>query len=600
MPGRVRQRLQERDAPRSARLLMHPAECSECLLWFLLPADRMLTMKPTAHRFGAIVASIGTLIAGCAPTVMTEHRRDVIVSSSHEVIKKPNPTFTVNLIDKPDAAKLTIISNKWCSEHRVDIVHRYEITERKASVGGQVAFYLLSAAGIGLGVGFLADAHNIPLPGDPNKRNPVGRTPDYAAGGVLLGVGATFLGLGIGTSVRGLDKTVDLGTVRVPIGGSRVYDCDKQPVAGKLVALSLDGTDASFKIGLTDQKGKVEARWDVLEQLVVGHPTALAATVVIGEERTPTQLDLAPARRQAAARALLAAKRLAEKDMVDEAIARMKIAEALGADTDDVKAAIAAAPTSVARRHAAEEEAAEARRRWESEWGPFADWKRRPANQQYVKTIRTLLKEQKAANKASAVYQDEKQRNEQKTVAPSVVTVPRYPETTGVFTYIKILDRYEGEALFEASDGLFVLRLSSGDSFTATPGDPIRMTMYSRGEYMLMTNGQRLPVFRSGHSPARVRTIRGYTPNRSRERHLAKLAQTITQSFKNNIDKLTSIHGNGQRRIKSRTGTSIIMKLDEDEQIKNVLIGNGEQIEYCISEDKTNCVDGEFISNNDL
>ncbi|HLO66159.1 MAG TPA: hypothetical protein VK188_04020 [Holophaga sp.] len=159
--------------------------------------------------------------------------------------------------------------------------------------------------------------------------------------------------------------------------------------------------------------------------------------------------------------------------------------------------------------------------RFEATWGPFSAWSGRAANAGAIADIVTVFHGSGDLAALRASYQREKSGNDRRARPERTVREPIHPQVSGVFRFVKALDRSAGEALFSASDGLFVLRLSDGDSFRAFPGQGVRMTMHNRGERMSMTDGSRLPVFVSGPSPTVPRTIPGYEPDRGEERRLA-------------------------------------------------------------------------------
>jgi hypothetical protein len=179
--------------------------------------------------------------------------------------------------------------------------------------------------------------------------------------------------------------------------------------------------------------------------------------------------------------------------------------------------AVHRAPAVEARR-ALEEEA---RRRHEALWGPFEAWSGRSANAGAIDSVLVLLNGEADLRRLRAAHAAEKRGNDRQVRAARTVEEPIYPQVSGAFAFVKILDRGAGESLFSANDGPFILRLSEGDSFSAYPGQLIRMTMHNRGERMEMTNGNRLPVFHSGRSPTTERFIPGFDPDRTEEERLA-------------------------------------------------------------------------------
>lgn len=172
-------------------------------------------------------------------------------------------------------------------------------------------------------------------------------------------------------------------------------------------------------------------------------------------------------------------------------------------------------------------QAEEKRRRFQALWGPYAAWSTRPEHAQARQDIRTLFQGEAELGQLRKELAREKAGNDRRVRHPYVVQDALYPQVSGVFSFVKILDRSTSEALFSASDGLFVLRLSEGYSFQAYPGQGIRMTIHNRGEKMSMNNGSRLPVFITGPSPTQPRNLPGYEPDRSEE---ARLAQRVADA----------------------------------------------------------------------
>lgn len=173
----------------------------------------------------------------------------------------------------------------------------------------------------------------------------------------------------------------------------------------------------------------------------------------------------------------------------------------------------------------------EKQRRFEAAWGTFAAWSARPTNTQSINDIRTIFSGELELTKLRTAYKNEKANNDRRVRRPYIVHDPIYPQVSGVFTFVKILNDRDAESIFSAADGLFVLRLSEGASFHAYAGQGIRMTMHNRGEKMSMTNGMRLPVFLSGASPSEPREIPGYEPDRSEENRLNKRCSEIESAL---------------------------------------------------------------------
>ena len=467
-------------------------------------------------------------LAGCAPTRVIE--RDDDVQTGHRTRTAPGRDRTTVAVVRADddEATITLQSRETCDQYDQRVLHRTHVVERHASVGAQVLFYLGAAVGLGTGAWVVADVPNIPDANDPMTRNPVGATGATVIGALQLVAGATCLALGIGTSVRGRTSETDKGTVYSTISDSaRSVECGRHVIAGEPVALVAGESAARVEIGRTDARGKVAVRWAMIGELFAkGSPSA--AQVLVQGDAVAT-VDLDAARTFWAMRTRQRALELAQSDKVGEALAEADRAAALGADVSSVRDAIANAPTSIAHKREVEEQARQEQEHWRMQWGAnFAEWIHR--NRAMARSLVSLSNSLRAAQAAQDQYDQEKAANDEKVVKPNVYPVPLFPEMTGSFMFVKILDRAAGEALFEASDGLFVLHLSGGDSFQAVPGENVHMTAHNRGGSVLLTNGQRVPLFWSGHSPSHVRTTRGFEPNRSREHRLQQRSIALQRS----------------------------------------------------------------------
>ena len=187
-----------------------------------------------------------------------------------------------------------------------------------------------------------------------------------------------------------------------------------------------------------------------------------------------------------------------------------------GASDEPLRVRLVAAEEAV---KAAEQER---QRQRDAQWGPFSEFRARAKNRDLVGLLRQLGASLQRRAKMQELADRERHKNDDAAREEDVQVLAYFPEVSGQFTYLKALDHDHGEALFMANDGAFVMRLSPGDSFSAYPGQLVRLTMHNRGERMLMTTGKRLPVFISGASPTHVRRIPGFVPNRTRERALEK------------------------------------------------------------------------------
>jgi hypothetical protein len=354
----------------------------------------------------------------------------------------------------------------------------------------------------------------------------LGPTPTTA-----LGVGASVGGLALLATalVNGL-RALDSHTEDAPawVSTSEPVPCGSEPARGMDVRAALP-SGGRVLLGALGQDGALHLSPDALATkvpsldaprlgLVVGDAATTVDVSAAQALATQRRAEAAALERRAAEREqkLAAARGALDDRRVETARVFLDDAAALGADTSSLRERADA----VERDQATAE--AERKRRYAEQWGPFSTWRTRPGNRELVAALAQAAKSAQRRAKMDALYTQEKQRNDDVERPDDIVSTPWFPETSGNFTYLKALDEQAGEALFSASDGLFVLRLSPGDSFRAYPGQSVYLTMHARGERMSMTSGRRLPVFLSGSSPARVRRVPGVHPNRARERALRK------------------------------------------------------------------------------
>jgi hypothetical protein len=470
------------------------------------------------------------LIGGCAP-VETVRIQDHWRGARGVIGPSMDAVATATVEPSQEGAIITIESRGTCTKQVEDDFHRRKVTERRAERTQMAALWGLGGLGAVLGGVVLVDARKVPEPGDQTTTNPIGRTEAYAIGGSLLAVGAALLVVAAGTSSRAHDEIDDLGTVTTIRPGSQIeVPCNVKPVARHDVVLT-GASSVAVPLGKTGRKGRLEIKWEALERLFAAQAPAASGAIEVPGVGTAGKLDLAPAKAYWAQRTLADAIRLAAEDKVDEATIQVKRAAMLGADISAAEANIAAAPTSIRRAHQAEQKALAARAAKEKEVGGHLARARQFIRQNdldkadneltVAETLgadTTELRDAMANTPAArsqardserlAKQQERKSRaQEAKGSGGSELpfwTAPIYPEVSGTFTFVKILNQSAGEALFEAKDGLFVLHLSPGDSFSAYADQGVQMTIYSKGQHATMTNGQMLPLFWSGHSPVRT------------------------------------------------------------------------------------------------
>lgn len=219
--------------------------------------------------------------------------------------------------------------------------------------------------------------------------------------------------------------------------------------------------------------------------------------------------------------------------------------------------------------------------RWNAEWGRFETWRARAKNRELVATWRRFAEGAKRRVKLKELLERETHRNDDAVREEDISVIPLFPEVSGAFAFLKILDRSDGEALFMADDGPFVLRLSPGDSFNAFPGQSVQMTMYSRGERMLMSTGQRLPVFLSGSSPSRVRRVPGFKPNRAKENALRKRLAAELASALDTFRRETGVDDPEQRGPLRRFPGATLSWDDDADAYAEMRDGTG-RVVFCV------------------
>lgn len=270
-----------------------------------------------------------------------------------------------------------------------------------------------------------------------------------------------------------------------------------------------------------------------------------------------------------------AALRLPEQVDLGRARTLIEAAKQLGANVDGVKLKLEQA--------------------WAARWGDFSLWSARRQNRPVVLAVRRVLALEAALAEVAEEHEEEKRANDEKVREPQIFNEPIFPQTSGAFMFVKILDRVAGEALFEASDGLFVLHLSPGDSFNAYEGQKVNMTIHSRGGSMLMTNGRRLPVFWSGYSSARTRRVPGYSPDRKKEKQLAARLKGMTAALETERRRALARvdDSDTEMRLKSVPPNVRVTFTTSDDATTRVLIDDvsANLTVYCIRAEGGSCPD---------
>lgn len=280
------------------------------------------------------------------------------------------------------------------------------------------------------------------------------------------------------------------------------------------------------------------------------------------------------------------------QDRFEESRSAIFQAKAQGFDTAGIEAELTS-------KVAEAEDVAKRKREWEAKWGEFSVWRKRSANRAVVQFAVRLAQLKQSAARLQELHKAELEKNDEAVRDDDVIVSPIFPETSGSFAFVKILSQYDGEALFSASDGLFVLRLSRGDSFNAYPGQSVYMTIHSLGERMSMTSGARLPVFMSGSSPTRTRYIKGFKPNRTKEKSLLQRFEAENRAARTLIKSATvAVEGEDEAAVlKSARDSRLEWDRDGD---RRLLIRDGDSPVYCIELGLSCPANGETVTSEQI
>lgn len=187
-----------------------------------------------------------------------------------------------------------------------------------------------------------------------------------------------------------------------------------------------------------------------------------------------------------------------------------------------------------------------------STWGSFSTWCTASKFEPAYNEMRTFANDAATLGHLEDSLTSARRSNDAAVVRPVDIPEPVFPESTGSFEFVQILSQYDGTSVFRASDGLFVLQLSPGDSFSAYPGQNVFLTMHDRGETMSLTVGQ-AAVFRSGPSPTVTQHHAGFEPDRTREYELRERVETMEESILGRLDETrTRLRGPFYARIDVR------------------------------------------------
>ena len=195
-----------------------------------------------------------------------------------------------------------------------------------------------------------------------------------------------------------------------------------------------------------------------------------------------------------------------------------------------------------------------------------------------------------------AEWDAEKQKNDESETEDEVTVKTLYREISGTFAFKKILDRRAREALFEAEDEFFVLRLGAGQSFHRYDGEPA--TLHTRGATVLMSDDERLPVFIPGPSPVEKKRKKGHHPNRGKENSLKREIDSLEPALEARFTEITAAGGGpGERKLTDEPdGVHVRLFGSTAQKIERITIGR-EKTVYCIDVGGEACArDGETIT----
>lgn len=487
----------------------------------------------------------------------------------------PFESKTVLTLEDVPAPTLVALSAETCSRQ----VRRLEAKTTdvvRTAPGLVIALDVLGTLVLGAGTYAILDSTQVLPPGARFVSAQVGPTVGMQVGVTAVAAGATALIVGVVNGLRALDSHEEAPaqwteTTLHPRCGTRTLSEAQVFVMDEGKRVPIGVTDATGRLRLSDERiaaalpSLSEATVEVSVREARARVGVRGALVIATSARVEAQAARLKAERLERARA--AAEVALDEGDLERAALSLEELEALGGDAGAGRARLVT-------RRAELEAAAEARRKKLARWGTWVEWSKRPANRALVAAMKRFASGPARREKLRVLWSEEKERNDERERPEDVSVQPLYPEVTGSFSYLKILDRNAGEALFVASDGPFVLRLNSGDSFEAYPGQSVHMTMHTRGETMTMTNGRRFPVFLSGSSPSRVRRIAGFTPDRSRERALQKRLEADLKADLALARSLVVTAEDGSGPLKQQPGG--VLTWDDEGRVKAELADDGE------------------------
>lgn len=298
----------------------------------------------------ALWPTIGSLlICSCAPIVLQDHVSERTVSERKDRVVAPNSNrITAMAIPAEDHQSFLVLAYR---SDRCEVTSFLQVKssrdiKRKPDWSGGLAWLGIGALSGGLGAWVLADASNVPQAGDPQTRNPVGRTGAYGIGSGLSIAGGAALIAGLVTFVRGMDSQEYLGTK--PVRGAITVEACNTTMADNVQVEVIPPVEslkrASVTLGHTSSDGKFLISQSQLRSLLTNNPDLENIQVRVGTLKL--DIELGATRGALASAALERSVSLAKVDQVDEGQMELNFAAGLGGDVEAAQVALEQAPTS--------------------------------------------------------------------------------------------------------------------------------------------------------------------------------------------------------------------------------------------------------------
>lgn len=168
-------------------------------------------------------------------------------------------------------------------------------------------------------------------------------------------------------------------------------------------------------------------------------------------------------------------------------------------------------------------------------FGDFMSWSKGPQGKTVIRETGRLMSLFRSAETLRIKAEDEKRENDASETQDVILTENIFTEISGRFLFVKGLG--DGDLLFSAQDGLFIVRLNPGETVWVSPLTNYQVTAHHRPQDgdIFLTNGARVPVFRNGASPTLPRLVPGNHPNRKKEKALTRDTKTALAKFEGQL-----------------------------------------------------------------